>query len=468
MLEIIRKMLPTSNDHDKKEMISIDEIASLVKSSKDALLAFEDAYNIKAINQEDQNLFRKNKGNFNPKKAEIKKSSEEIINLIVEELLDQTLLYDSEQNSFTRLPKEGASKRFDRSDILSIPEADRPFFTGYYAKRDIEEERPSSLMLFYYKKYMETGDIQFYHRFRQGLDILDLDFLSYQMLSMNENSMMNYLPKIKGAVSRHGFFKIPATKIIKVPMSFLQTIRCHGYEALNPVTQEIINRYIFKACELDVNKSYFVKTGTFSSKFFFRNAKVEKGDEVKELGLYLYFIQSQAQQMASPLNNKSIYGVSTTNDFVVREFIEDPENNVTIYSGLPLRTEYRIFVDFDEKEVLHIHPYWDPEYVKKSFSDRKKESVHDMHDYVIFQAEEDRLMNTFQQNKDLVVQKIAELLQEEIPLAGQWSIDIMQNGSSDFYLIDMAKAENSTFSNYIPKEKLKASPENWIPSLNGR
>lgn len=51
----------------------------------------------------------------------------------------------------------------------------------------------------------------------------------------------------------------------------------------------------------------------------------------------------------------SIYGAATTNEWVVREFIKDKENNPCIYKGLPLHTEYRVFIDADTKEVLGIN-----------------------------------------------------------------------------------------------------------------
>ena len=42
-------------------------------------------------------------------------------------------------------------------------------------------------------------------------------------------------------------------------------------------------------------------------------------------------------------------------------------------------------------------------------------------------------------------------------MKGQWSIDIMQNGS-DYWLIDMARASESALSECVPKEKLKQAP----------
>lgn len=40
----------------------------------------------------------------------------------------------------------------------------------------------------------------------------------------------------------------------------------------------------------------------------------------------------------------------------------------------------------------------------------------------------------------------------------------MQNGE-DFWIIDMALAENSAFADCIPEEKRKPVKENWIPKF---
>ena len=39
-----------------------------------------------------------------------------------------------------------------------------------------------------------------------------------------------------------------------------------------------------------------------------------------------------------------------------------------------------------------------------------------------------------------------------------------QNGN-DFYLIDMALAENSALNDCVPADKLKTVEENWMPVL---
>ena len=108
--------------------------------------------------------------------------------------------------------------------------------------------------------------------------------------------------------------------------------------------------------------------------------------------------------MASPLNNVCIYGPGTTNEWVVREFISDVEDNPCIYHGLPLHTEYRIFADFDTKEILGINPYWDPDVMKKRLGHEKDADEPDkVHDYVIYRMHEETLMRRYEKNKDLVL-----------------------------------------------------------------
>ena len=48
---------------------------------------------------------------------------------------------------------------------------------------------------------------------------------------------------------------------------------------------------------------------------------------------------------------------------------------------------------------------------------------------------------------------------------GQWSVEIMQNGK-DFYIIDMAIAENSAFYDNVPKSLRNPKEENWLPKID--
>ena len=446
--------LSLSKNYSKKEL---DMIALLLKDNPDRQREFENLYEQFEVDAENLNLFQQNAAKVidkSDKLVSLSESAEELVEQIVEELVSQTVVWDSSQNKVLSLPQPVRYLQ-DAKSLLSLQERGVQF-SGYMCKQDIP--KPSSkVLLRQYNDYVKIGNMLFYNLFRQGLDILDLDPFVYELLNHDPNTMSNWLFAIKEVVDKTHFFKIPKTRIIKVPLALLQSTRVYDFRELSPLSLEIINRFACRVFDLDLEKDYFIKTGTFSSKFDFRNAKVTKGQEVSELGSYLWYIQHQANQMASPLNNRVIYGVSSNNEWVVREFIDDKENNPTIYNGLPLHTEYRVFVDFDKEEIIGISPYWHPEVMKENFLDIGVSApIQKNHDYINYISHEETLMKRYEENKSLVISEVSKLL-KDCKLKGQWSIDIMQNGS-DYWLIDMARASESALSECVPKEKLKQAP----------
>lgn len=461
----------------KKELsISKEDMAKLLSTNREALEAFENSYAKVALTDISDNFFEvnaKQAAEMAAGTSEPNTDVTEIMNRIVAELVNQTPVWSIENRKIT--VSNGLTEKQEHpvtnEEICKLPEKLRPQLTGNLMKIDISE--PSSNALLYnWNAYMnatkERDRKMHYHMFRQGLDILDLDTITYQIIGTNPNSMGYWLPKIAPAILEQRFFQIPDTKIIKIPMTMLQLTRL-DYASLTRTTLDIVDKFCQQVFALDENKDYFIKTGTYSSKFDFRNTHVHGAKEVKELGEYLLFIHHQALQMASPLTNPCIYGVSTTNEWVVRDFIPDKENNPCIYKGLPLHTEYRVFVDFDDETVLGMNPYWDPDVMKQRFGhEPDADSPHNIHDYVIYQMHEDALMARYHENEQLVRSKVQQLLLYEAnradSLSGQWSIDIMQNGD-EFYVIDMALAKDSALKDCIPKELLKPVEENWMPKL---
>ena len=71
-------------------------------------------------------------------------------------------------------------------------------------------------------------------------------------------------------------------------------------------------------------------------------------------------------------------------------------------------------------------------------------------------------MYRYDENKEDVIRHVTELLYH-LNLTGQWSLDIMQNGKN-FYVIDMALAANSAFSEKV--KGLNAIKEEWIPEFS--
>lgn len=454
-------------------------IANLLKISPELVDQFEEAYRASAIDPANAGFFQ-----LNAKQASALRNgnttnegdSSNLFARIVDELVEGTHVWRYKRNAtegktFTPMVSKSVAlaNPVTAAEVQMIPEGNRPQLTGTLMKVDVTEMSAGPLL--WYLTEMQKAEAKrnekkardMYRRFRQGLDILDLDGITYQIIGMNKNSMGYWLPKIAPAVDAERFFKIPETTIIKVPMPLLQLTRL-DYMSLTPSTIGIVDEFCRRVFELDESKEYFIKTGTYSSKFDFRNAHVHGAKEVRELGEYLLFIHHQALQMASPLATPCIFGASTTNEWVVREFIPDKDKCFTIYHGLPLRTEYRVFVDFDTQEILGISPYWKPEVMRNRFMNSRDSENPDMvHDAITYMAQEEMLMARYNENKELVLENIKKIL-PGINLQGQWSIDIMQNGN-EFWVIDMAMASDSALSECIPEGKLIRAQQSWIPEL---
>ena len=103
---------------------------------------------------------------------------------------------------------------------------------------------------------------------------------------------------------------------------------------------------------------------------------------------------------------------------------------------MPLQSEFRVFYDFDSKKILYIENYWNYEYCIKS--------MHNATDKIIFEHERVRLERDYEKYKGEVLKLVSEKM-KEVELIGNWSVDILLDEKGDFWLIDMAIAENSAY-----------------------
>lgn len=434
------------NKKDKNEL-TVEKAVKIFKDSKEKFEEFEEFYKKNVLTEIPENYFEVNSRQATDKVATAGEIDYELVKRIVDELADGTRLIEIKNSKV--IEKTLTCENNPMTDINELIELDKGKqvqFTKNFSKFDISPVESLKTLMFFAKHN--------YGMFRGGLETLDLSPTLYKILDNNMNQIGYWLPK----VAEISPFKIPDTKIVKVPLSLLQLGRVFEYSELTPTTFKIINEYCKKVFELDLNGTYFIKNGVFSSKFDFRNAKVTTPQEVAELGQYLFYIHQQACQMASLLNNKSIYGCGTTNEWIVREYIESPVKE-TIYMGLPLNTEYRIFVDFDTKAILSDNQYWNKEVMNKRFEENR--NSHDVHDVITYNMASERLEKTYNENIDKVKEMVQELLNNNIEMTGQWSVDIMQV-ENDFYLIDMALAENSFYYDSVPKKLRKPSTERWL------
>ena len=463
----------------KEAKIEKDKIAELLKTNPEALEAFEKAYRKEIMTWDTSFDDMPNaKQAADQMNREVSEDVDNLIDRIVQELIAQTYVYKFNgsliHEIFPMMNNIPDHAMVTKEDINALPISMRPELTGQLMRVELNPEIPSYVSLLgTYKRYKESKNPKEkqlgYNMFRQGLDLLDVDPVMYEMINMNPDSMGHWFPALVDAVKCQDYFKVPKTTLIKIPLTLLQMTRL-DYMLHTPTTLKIVDEYCYKIFDLDETKTYFIRTGTTSLKYDFRNVKVSGAKEVHELGEYLLHNHSKGPVMAGPLSQPSIYGMQPTVEWAVREYIEPKEVLPQIYFGMPLRLELRVFIDADEKKVIGIAPYWDPNVMKKRFSmDDDFRNPDKIHDYTVYTAYEHILIAKYEQYKDKICKKVDQML-PYLDLTGQWSLDVMVNGvnedgSDDVYLIDMATAQTSALIEYVPKHLLKRSEENWLPEI---
>ncbi|WP_139368358.1 hypothetical protein [Evansella clarkii] len=264
------------------------------------------------------------------------------------------------------------------------------------------------------------------------LSVSDLTEKTYDRFADNPNSLYNWYPAVEAALATSNTeLKTPDTKVMRLPIELAQFIRLE-YQDTSQADKALFNQFIFDQFGLEDGKTYFIKTGTFSSKFQFANAKCS---EPREMGEYFQVINNFAMQV----------GAGHTVDLVVREYIEDTEDNPTIYNGMPLRTEFRVFVDCDADELIGAVPYWHPIVMKRALQAGLSDSI--QQDYQTYLSHEQKLVDEYNEHLHRVKKEIRAIL-PNLNLSGKYSIDVMKNGD-DLYVIDLALMSQSALTELL-------------------
>lgn len=203
MIAKIGKMLTKKED----KPFSYEELATMLKTSPDALKTFEDAYKRQVLDSGalSENFLQWDTATVKAmldKRVPFTRDLETLIDRIVGELTDGTRLYIYNEKRGGYYVNYAASRYtvpITNNDLKKYPEELRPQLTGNLVKVDISE--PSyKILLQNYAEYKDARDDRmkkfYYNKFRQGLDILDLDDFTYQMLEMNPNTMGFWLPPL--------------------------------------------------------------------------------------------------------------------------------------------------------------------------------------------------------------------------------------------------------------------------------
>lgn len=239
----------------------------------------------------------------------------------------------------------------------------------------------------------------------------------FERVKKDPNRLSFWFPKIKDC-------GIPVPETIILPINFEQfqwlisdNYRKEDIAVFSKQLQEQI-----KATGFSTNRPLFLKTGVFSNKFQFNTScKLDRIENIGKQYLDIYYAAM-------------LVGCELSAEVVLREFLPPEKGTETIYSGMPLRTEFRAFYDFDRRSCLDVFNYWDTETMEAHLRGNDVES---------FAKAKLRLESEFARYRQQVAEKV-ETCMKNVDLTGTWSVDLMKV-SERFYLTDMARAENSYY-----------------------
>ena len=201
------------------------------------------------------------------------------------------------------------------------------------------------------------------------------------------------------------------------------------WNLLNIILRPTLNK-------MEDNKLYNIKNGCFSNKFDFITCITDKEHLAENLWKINY--------------NSYMFDTGGYTELVVRELIPyNKETTLTIYNGMPLRDELRVFYNMDKKKIEYVVDYWDYEYCYPHIPNEDKESFNK---YFNSKDKDERLIYMI----DYVYQYI-DTLKFDNTLKGIWSIDFMwckdyKDNYDGIYLIDMARGFRSA---YWDKDKIE-------------
>ncbi len=241
-------------------------------------------------------------------------------------------------------------------------------------------------------------------------------------------NMSFWFPKLKNSNGeKDSLLKLPKTMFKHLDYDFITDYLEKDFILPRDKDKfDYMNEYMEKlASDFAESKDLFMKNGVFSNKFNFSDCHVT---DRSKMGEQLYAINYTA----------AMFGVPKTTEVVLREFISTNEKVKRIYHGMPLNTEFRVFYDYDKKEVLGVANYWHPDVMVNGLSDEDRK---------VYELEKNNIINNFNKNKEKVCNEVKKFMESVKGLEEKWSVDVMLSDKGEFWLIDMARMERSALIN---------------------
>ena len=241
----------------------------------------------------------------------------------------------------------------------------------------------------------------------------------------------NWYPCIKH------FGKFKSAKIIANQIFTLDEVKVfQETDRLEKANLEKLNEILKPTLDkMESYRLYSIKNGCYSNKFDFDTCVATKENLAEKLWKINYM--------------SCMYDTGGYTELVVRELIPyDNSKTATIYNGMPLREELRVFYNMDKKQIEYVNDYWDYDYCI--------DKLHNKTDEIIFMWFHNKTRRRHEQHIheiNVMKQKIKDRIDtlKIDGLHGIWSIDFMLVTNTEkhngIWLVDMARAERSTYWN---------------------
>lgn len=237
----------------------------------------------------------------------------------------------------------------------------------------------------------------------------------YMPPKKNVNNFSQWFPQVENCGIR-----VPKSMFFNVPAEIQRLFYMDEDGAVEKIDAWLHENVVPKMAGA---RKYFLKNGAFSNKFDFKHCITGK------LMLLADIIE---------INYTSLmYETGGIDEIVLREVIPTDERiTPCIYNGMPLRNEFRVFYDFDKREMLYSVNYWDYDYCRPHLKARA--------DAIIFDAMRTEMEAVYRAKHVEVESLVAESMRD-VDMQGRWSIDVLLDELGVYWLIDMAVAEKSAY-----------------------
>lgn len=242
----------------------------------------------------------------------------------------------------------------------------------------------------------------------------------------------NWYPHIKDL----GYFK--SADIISNQIFTLDEIKImQETDDYSKVNWDKINEILKPTLDKMENyRVYNIKNGCFSNKFNFETCLATK--------------QTLAEQLWKINYESTSLDTGGYTELVVRELIPfNRSETPTIYNGMPMREEIRVFYNMDRNIVEYVEDYWKYKYCRPH--------IYNKTDQIIFDWFHNKVKTRKTQHRERI-RELENIIRDNIhtlkfdgELKGVWSIDFMyvddDSNYSGIWLIDMARGFRSAYWN---------------------